>query len=303
MRFDKEQAVFEIGKVKIGGRRGENPAVLVGTIFYAGHKIVQDAKHGIIDKQRAAELIRQQDEMARTTGSPCMLDVVGDTKEAMVKYVDFISETTDTPFFLDGVDAEVRMHALKHIADVGLQERVVYSTISPTTRKEEFDAIREAKIKSAVIFAFSTYDPTPEGKADLLDRVDGGRGLLELAREAGITKPLVDTAVLDISSLSLSCKAIQLVKQRHGIPAGCAPANGMSLWQKARGSKEYYKSCEASAAVFTMSFGADFILYGPIGSAATVFPAVATYEALLAYASKWDTGVAPVKEHPFYKMF
>lgn len=295
--------IYDVGGVAVGGERGSNPTVLIGTIFYAGHKIVEDSKKGIFDKNKAESLINRQSEMSDRTGNPCMVDLVGDTPEAMVKYLEFVSDVSDSPILLDGVDTTTRIQALKHINEVGLQDKIVYSTISTTTKDDEIEAVKKAGLESAILFAFSTYDPTPEGKLNLLEKGDGNKGLLELAEEAGIVKPIIDTAVLDISSLSLSCKAIQMVKDKYGYPAGCAPANGMSLWKKARGDKEYYKSCEAAAAVFTTSFGADFILYGPISSCTTVFPSVATYEALLAYANKWDSGTEPVKGHPLFKMF
>lgn len=38
-KFDKKQEVFELGGVKFGGQPGENPTVLVSTMFYARHKI------------------------------------------------------------------------------------------------------------------------------------------------------------------------------------------------------------------------------------------------------------------------
>ncbi len=43
-RFDKEQIVYNIGGVKVGGQLGENPTVLSGTMFYNGHKIIEKRK-------------------------------------------------------------------------------------------------------------------------------------------------------------------------------------------------------------------------------------------------------------------
>ena len=45
-RVNKKQRVVEIGNVKIGGK-GENPVVLVGTLFYTCHKIVEKRKEGL----------------------------------------------------------------------------------------------------------------------------------------------------------------------------------------------------------------------------------------------------------------
>ena len=46
IRFDKEQVVLDIAGVKLGGQPGEYPTVLAGTIFYGGHKIIEDEKAG-----------------------------------------------------------------------------------------------------------------------------------------------------------------------------------------------------------------------------------------------------------------
>mgnify|MGYP000436244217 CR=1 FL=1 len=37
-RFRKEQMVFDIAGVKVGGDVGENPTVMIGSIFYKGDK-------------------------------------------------------------------------------------------------------------------------------------------------------------------------------------------------------------------------------------------------------------------------
>lgn len=302
LKFEKEQKIYDIAGLKIGGQPGEYPTVLIGSIFYGGHKIVENAEKGIFNKQRAEELISKQEEMSDVTGIPCILDVVGEHPDALMKYIDFVSETTDAPFLLDGVEAGVRMQALRHAVNAGLRDRIVYNSISKNTKEEEIKAIRDSKIKTAIVSAFSD-DPSPEGKVNLLNQIPGKKGLLELAKEAGVIQPLIDTAVLDIPSIGLSSMAIQLVKHQFGIPVGCGPANGMSLWTKARISKEFYKLCEASAMLFAQSFGADFILYGPIESANTVFPAVATFDGILAYTAKWVVKTKPkTMEHPLFKI-
>jgi tetrahydromethanopterin S-methyltransferase subunit H len=45
-KFEKEQKVFDSSGVKVGGQPSEYPTVLIGSIFYDGHKIVTDAMKG-----------------------------------------------------------------------------------------------------------------------------------------------------------------------------------------------------------------------------------------------------------------
>ena len=86
-KFKAEQKVFQIGKIKIGGQPGEYPRVMIGTIFYTGHKIIQDHKEGIFDKEKARELIKKQDELGEKCGIPVVLDVVGVSEKSMITFI------------------------------------------------------------------------------------------------------------------------------------------------------------------------------------------------------------------------
>ena len=52
LRFERKQETCEIAGVKVGGQPGENPTVLVGTIFYEGQKIVEDPVKGFFDRRK-----------------------------------------------------------------------------------------------------------------------------------------------------------------------------------------------------------------------------------------------------------
>ena len=47
-----------IGGIRIGGEFGENPTVLIGSMFYTGHRIVEKRSEGTFDRQRAEILIK-----------------------------------------------------------------------------------------------------------------------------------------------------------------------------------------------------------------------------------------------------
>jgi len=53
--YEKEQKVIQIKNVKIGGQPGANPPVMIGTLFYAGHKAVTDPKNGIFNKEEVLQ--------------------------------------------------------------------------------------------------------------------------------------------------------------------------------------------------------------------------------------------------------
>ena len=67
----REQSIVNVAGVKFGGQPGELPSVLCGTIFYHGHKIVEDEERGLFDRTAAERLISRQAELSEETGCPC----------------------------------------------------------------------------------------------------------------------------------------------------------------------------------------------------------------------------------------
>jgi len=302
LKFETEQKIFQIGKIQIGGQPGQLPTVLIGTIFYERHKIVKDMEKGIFDKEAAEQLIRTHEELSERTGVPCMIDVVGVTPTAILKYLDFVAEKTEMPILIDSTSAEVKIAGIKHANEVGLADRVVYNSITHHVTQEELDAIRENNIKAAVILTYNPHNVWPKGRIELLKGNGSKKGLLALAEEAGIEKPLVDTAVLDVPTLA--AEAVKLVRNEFGLPAGGAPANAVLEWKRVKEiSPDAKKVCMANAVTAMQYAGANFLLYGPIRYAPTIFPAVAMADAIIAYSARLK-GVSPrTKDHPLFNIF
>jgi tetrahydromethanopterin S-methyltransferase subunit H len=61
--FTQQQKVFNIDNVRVGGRPGENATVLIGSMFFRGHKIVSDTEKGIFDRQKAKDLLDREEEL------------------------------------------------------------------------------------------------------------------------------------------------------------------------------------------------------------------------------------------------
>ena len=304
-RFEKEQKVFEIGGIKIGGQPGEYPTVLIGSIFYDKHKIVKDPDKGEFDKTQAEALIKMQQEMSDKTGNPSFLDVVGRTPKALIKYIDFIADISNAPFLVDGPNADVRIPAIKHAFEIGLKDRAIYNSIDYTTGPEEVQALKELGVVSSVVMAFNKKNPWPEGKVEILQGFPGQKGLLDVASEAGVKNVLVDTAVIEIVGIGISARAIYLVKNEFGFPAGCGPANAITTWE--RGKKgEFgpyaYDVCVGGSGIVTQMMGANFVLYGPIELAEAAFPACAMTDVLIAYTAKKLGTTIKTKNHPIYKI-
>lgn len=303
-KFGKEQKIAEISGIKIGGQPGEHPTTLIGSIFYSGHKIVKDRLTGEFERGRAEELIKRTEELSDLTGNPTMLDVVGSTYDAMVRYINFVSEVTETPFLIDVPSAPVRIQVSKYVEEVGLQNKAIYNSIDENWKEEEIATIRECGIKHAIILLFSMKKLWPKQRLDLLRGFNERKGLLQVAEEAGIKNVLVDTAVLDVPSIGLAASTIYLVKEKFGLPSGCGPCNAITAWKmgRKRFGRVAYEVYDSATDVLTEVMGADFILYGPIEEAERVFPTCGVIDAIIAYQAKFR-GITVRKNHPLYKIF
>ena len=296
--FKREQKIFEINGNEIGGQPGQLPTVLIGSVFYKGMKQVRNHKKGIFDRDKIENYIRRADSLSEKTGNPHFLDVMASSPEAMINYLEFVSEITEVPFLIDGSNKDVRIAGAKHANEAGLIDRAIWNSISLETTKSELVSLKEYGMKSAVLLAFNPLNFKPEGRIEVL------RGLLELAERYGIENTLVDTTVLDMSSIGFAAQAIRVVKEIYGLPSGCAPANATYMWKKKK--KDFlvgaFKSCDSATHAFLEAMAADFLIYGPIRSSRRVFKVSAMTDALIAHYM--NQFVKPsTKNHPFYKIF
>jgi tetrahydromethanopterin S-methyltransferase subunit H len=297
-RLEREQTVCRIGDVEIGGQPGERPTVLIGSIFFARHQIVQDPQRGLFDEAKAEALLQAEMEASAFTGNPRFIDPVGDTSTALIRYIEFLAQQTTAPILVDSPLQQVRIETLRHFAGTDLMQRLVYNSIAEDHTDEELAAIRDSGIKSAIVLAFSMKAMRPVQRVKLLENE-----LIPAARSAGIENILIDVGVLDIASASWSALAIREVKGALGYPTGCAPANAICTWEKmkARGPTAYTSAMAAALAMIAFQ-GADFILYGPMRFASWVYPAVGAANALLAYGGRLS-GIRPASDqHPLYRV-
>jgi tetrahydromethanopterin S-methyltransferase subunit H len=259
-----EQKKFSVGKVNIGGKTGESISVLIGSVFYHKQKGIGFREEtGEFNRMECERLINLQEEFSDKTGLPCMLDVVLSSREWIDQIIDFIASTTEAPILLDGPSAEIRLAALDYAREAGIQDRCVYNSLNPESRKIEYDKIKES----------------------------------------GISKMFLDACVLDVPTLGLAFKAIFDLKNEFGYPAGCGAHNAIDTWKglKSKMGLEAVKPCAAAANALTIAAGADFILYGPIEDSPVVFPAVAMVNAAFAQLLI-EKGRVPPHSHPIFRI-
>lgn len=308
-RFDKKQEVFEFGKIKIGGQPGEYPTVCIGTMFYSRHKIVTDEDKGLFDKDAADKLWQEQAEMSDTTGNPCINQIVGETDEAIAKYIDWFVEGYDAPFLIDSSAPSVRAFGVKYATEIGVADRGIHNSINASITPEEFEAVKESDLDSSIILAFNAIEAGTKGKIDVLTHAAGGaeKGMLEFAKEAGITRPLVDTAAMPLGAGSgATVRAIMAVKGMLGLPVGGGFHNGASAWDW---MKKYRKTNKAAFVPVDIGsnlvagiVGADYYLYGPAENASLIFPAAAMVDIMCAESAK-ELGLEVLDpNHPINKL-
>ena len=275
-KFSVPQKVYEIGGVKVGGDVGENPTVMIGSIFYYGDKVVQDDKNGVFDREKAEELIMKVEDLSDRTGLPAMVDVVCSSANVAAKYLEFAADVTEMPILIDAVSEDAAIRGMEYAEEIGIINRTILNSITPETKESVYKKIKDVGLEAAILLTYSS-----RAIISYKERVKLLENMIPRVKEAGIVKPLIDTVVMDISTLGLACKAIYEVKDRFGYPAGCGAHNAIDSWGalKRRKDKQLKLACSSIVNGLPIAVGADFVLYGPINAAEYIFPAIGIIDA------------------------
>ncbi len=277
----------------LGGRLGENPPLLIGSIFYRGDKRVIDHEKGLFDEENERALIERDLEKAREFWLPYALDVIIQSKDAARPFLKFTSQF-DVPLLVDGIDSEVRAHAYRVAGELGISEMVIANAIYPDSTDEELREIRNAGIDKAVLVAFDPRDALesmkPEVKLALLEEK-----LLPKAERAGVSTMLVDVVVLDPASLKSVAESMSFLREK-GYIVGCAPANALSILSKKRYGHEAYPMLVAAISYLRMK-GADFLIFGPVGRLRGIAKGLALLESFMGLEAGLSR--SKLRRHPF----
>ena len=300
-KLKAKQKIFEIGGVKVGGQPGELPTVLIGSIFYLGHtKIDIDEETGTFDKEKAEALIKKQEELSDMTGNPGMLEVVGVRPDALRREIDYIADVTDMPFLISSERPPVLMAGAKHVGEVGLQDRVVYSSLLKGTSDEELEVVKNSGIKSALLLAKNPMEETADGKLKVV------KDVLKLAGKAKIEKPLIDVATLAFGiKMGPAARALYLIKNEYGYPVGIGTGNVTTTfnWAINRLTRPILRTTYGTCNAIAQVMGANWLLYGPLQHAPYVFPSVAMTDSYILTAMA-ELGIRPAVEkmHPLFNL-
>lgn len=285
--FKTAQKTYDISGIKVGGQPGENPPLMITSMFHNKDKIVVDRK-GNFDRQRAKEIIENQEKMSEVTGIPSMVAMVANSPEEAKTYIDFFLETTRMPFGIDMWVAEQRAKATEYVAKIGAQDKFLYNSITPWDKdiKGQVQKLKDLGIKHVVIQAFDDSDQSPAGRVKSLDSI------LSQGADAFDTV-IVDTSVMNMPSTSFSLAANRLIKEKYGYPCGGAYSNGTHMWKeiKEKWGLDGFKAMDAVVQGMSSALWSDFNFSGPAVTASRVFPAVASAHMLLSTLVYDESGI------------
>jgi len=298
LNFNTPQRTFEIGGVKIGGPLGVNPTVMIGSIFYKNDPLITDARTGEFNRSEANKLISKVEEVSNSYGLPFMLDIVCSVDDAVEDYFAWAVDSTDVPLLIDAVSNEAALKGIQYAKDQGILDRVIFNSLNEATSVKIFNKIREVGLKSAILLTYSNKAVTSSS-----ERVKILEPVLKRASSVGISKPLIDTFVMDVPTLGLASKAFLEIKEKYGLPVGYGAHNAIGSWKQLKRQKnqQITTACTTIVNTFPAVLGADFIIYGPLRRADHLFPAVSivdTAHAQVALEKKIRLG----KDHPRYKL-
>jgi tetrahydromethanopterin S-methyltransferase subunit H len=299
-KFKTEQKIYDIAKVKVGGQPGELPTFIIGSIFWLGQKMVQDANKGIFDAKEAERIINMMETQRDMSGVNFGLDVVGTTEDAFSKYIDFVAKHTDAPIMLDAMSPKTRMAASDMAKKMGLSNRCFYNSVYKGVTDAELAKLKESGIKMSIVLADNPKDNTLEGKMTVIAEA------LELAKKGGITKPLIDCAIPAFApDMGTAVRTIPIMKEKYGHPVGLGSGNTVTTmgWVKAHVAKEFRQGCMTATNAIMQTMGANWLMVGPAEKAEWIFPAIAVVDTFIASASA-DLETRPLSEdHPIFKLF
>lgn len=282
LEFEKKQKVVEICGTRIGGQPGENPIVMIGTVFYAKHAALLNEKTGEIDKLLVEKELSEFTEVIEDTKMQGIVDIVGAYPDALLKECEFVADIVDYPFLVDGLNDSSRIPAMEGLKEVGLIDRAILNSIDEATSEENLEKMKEIGVKNAVLLTFGSRYIFPHQKLKLLKET-----LIPKAEKANIKNVIIDTAVLDLPSISINFETSHMVKSELGLPTGFAPANAIYGWNFVKKYGDIPR-CGAIASIMTYCASApsDFILFGPVKFAKCVVPAVALISGVNSYYRK-----------------
>ncbi len=307
LNFSTEQAIVELGDIRLGGQPGQLPTVLFGTAFFGKKYASPDA--AALEEIR--EFIRAQEALSGMTGNPAIVDIYLGDCESIPGRLELVLEELPKNRFIsvDVPESDVRRKVIEYAGQVGISHRIILNSLNLAAESGELDALREHPPGCAILLGYNPKDFSVDGRIDMLETGAGylEKGLLELSQELGIKNVLLDMGATPFEhSAAETLRAIPVMKNKWGRPVGCAIHNTVESWlwmkQYRKDHKSEYLACDAGSNALPVMLGADFCVYGPIRNSGTVFPFVAMVDKFMAEGAEDYFGITQDDNHPRRKL-
>ena len=307
MNFSTEQKSVRIGDTSFGGQPGELPTVLFGTAFFG--KKYQDPDATALEEVR--NFIRTQESLSEMTGNPSVIDIYLGDVETMPKRLELVLEEIPKkrPFSADVPESDVRQAVLKHAREIGISDRLILNSFNLAAEPAELEILKEYPPGCAILLGYNPRDFSVDGRMEMIATGAGylEKGLMDYAKEFGIHNVLLDAGATPFDhNAAETLRAIPVMKNRWGLPVGCAIHNTVESWlwmkQYRKEHKAEYLTCDVGSNALPIMLGADFCVYGPIRNAGAVFPFVAMVDKFVAEGAEDYFGVSSSEAHPRRKL-
>jgi tetrahydromethanopterin S-methyltransferase subunit H len=156
------------------------------------------------------------------------------------------------------------------------------------------EKIKEVGLKSGIALTYSS-----KALFSYRERIRLLETLIPKMEKVGIKNILIDTAVLDIPTLGLACRAIQEIKHNFGYPVGCGAHNAIESWGALKKINDKILTWCSAAIVngYPVAIGADLLFYGPLSAAKYIFPVIGLINAANGQI-RMEDGKRPNANHP-----
>jgi tetrahydromethanopterin S-methyltransferase subunit H len=288
-RFETPQKTYHLFGVPVGGQPGEHPPLVIPNMFQNKDRLLESRKPPRWDKARAADRIKELEEISEQTGVPALVGLVAPSEDEIKAYTDFFLTVTDRlAFGIDTWTEAARRQAARYVASLGVQDRFNYNSITAWDPDipGQVQELRELGIKHIILQPFDMDDKRPSGRLKSL------RQIYALVQDAGFDSILVDTCVMNLPTTGFTLIANRLVKEEFGLPVGSAPANASYMWRAAldKWGREAFRGMDAGMHAISTLLWSDWMACGPMTGIRRVFTAVAAATAVLTMLA-WDEGL------------
>lgn len=265
------------GKIKVGRGNFDLPPLLIGTIFYQGQSFVDRNDDTNFDAEKAKKRIDSQKTLSKKYKIPEMVEISGNTPEAMIKYLDFYLDHYEPPFILGGA-FDARVAGIEYLQERGVKpDEYIYNAVSNLKNKKEIETLEKFKIKSAIILILGSENMTSTQRFAYITKKEGpnGSSLIDGLKNIGIEKIWVDGGVINLESLAHILETQRIVSTSLNLPVGTAPTLFLFKFSSPKLNDKFHTKYRKANIMFAATWFSNFIFYGAIEDAKECFSASA----------------------------